>query len=260
MGELLNLVGLSTGVVLYTMLLAMVLRAPRGRGLSPRFDPLLLATSVLGLIWNLCALPAYELPKVGISGPFPFLVAIGFSALGLLPAVVVHSVLRGGERGGVRGAAKQSIGSIAYAVSALAAVLHLHAASAGAAVPSALGMRLLTYTFVALVVPLAAVTRGQPGARRALWAAALATFAVSALHLSHFHQGDASWPAELVGHHASLPLAVAILYQDYPFALADLFLKRALALLAIVGLAFVAIAAFGAQSDAFARFVQVDPR
>src|SRR5437660_81028 len=101
--------------------------------------------------------------------------------------------------------------------------------------------------------------RGQ-GARCALWAAALATFAVSALHLSQFHQGDASWPVELVGHHASLPLAVAILYQDYPFALADLFLKRALALLAIVATAFVAIALFGARSTAFGLFLQMDPR
>jgi hypothetical protein len=127
-------------------------------------------------------------------------------------------------------------------------------------VPAALGMRLLTYTFIALVVPLAAVTRGQPGSRRALWAAALAIFAVSALHLSQLHQGDASWPVELVGHHASLPLAFAILYQDYPFALADLFLKRALALLAIVAVAFAAIATFGFQSTAFAEFVRVDPR
>jgi MFS family permease len=35
-------------------------------------------------------------------------------------------------------------------------------------------------------------------------------FAVSALHLSQLHKGDASWPVELVGHHASLPLAFAI--------------------------------------------------
>ena len=107
-------------------------------------------------------------------------------------------------------------------------------------------MRLLTYTFIALVVPLAAVTRGQPGARRALWAAALAIFAVSALHLSQLHQGDASWPVELLGHHASLPLALAILYQDFPFALADLFLKRALTLLALVGAALLGVAAIGA--------------
>src|SRR5437588_6327386 len=121
-------------------------------------------------------------------------------------------------------------------------------------------MRLLTYTFVALVMPLAAVTRGQSGSRRALWAAALATFAVSALHLSQTHPGEAAWPVELVGHHASLPLAFAILYQDFPFALADLFLKRALALLAIVGIAFAAIATFGVHSAAFAQFVQIDPR
>ena len=107
-------------------------------------------------------------------------------------------------------------------------------------------MRLLTYTFIALVLPLAVVTRGQPGARRALWAAALSIFAVSALHLSQLHQGDASWPVELLGHHASLPLAFAILYQDFPFALADLFLKRALTLLALVGGAIAGVAAVGA--------------
>ena len=121
-------------------------------------------------------------------------------------------------------------------------------------------MQLLTYTFVALVLPLAFVTRGQPGARRALWIAALAIFAVSALHLSEFHQGDASWPVELLGHHASVPLAFAMLYQDYPFAFADLFLKRALALLLLVATSFVAIAVFGMSSAAFARFVQMDPR
>ena len=93
-------------------------------------------------------------------------------------------------------------------------------------------MRLLTYTFVALV---AAARRRSRAASRARGARCgpprSPTFAVSALHLSQLHQGDASWPVELLGHHASLPLAFAILYQDYPFALADLFLKRALTLL-----------------------------
>jgi two-component system, LytTR family, sensor kinase len=259
MGELLNLVGLSAGVVLYTVLLAMVVRAGRAGGGHARFDPLLLVTAVLGLVWNLCALPVYELPKVGIPGPFLLLAAVGFSALGLLPAVVVHSVLRG-EHDAVRSPWKRSLAAVAYTVSTLAAVLHFRSAWAGAAVPSVLGMRLLTYTFVALIVPLGGVTRGQPGSRRALWAVALATFAVSALHLSQTDQGDPSWPVELVGHHASLPLAFAILYQDYPFALADLFLKRALALLSLVTLAVVAIVTFGARSTAFDQFVRVDPR
>jgi len=112
----------------------------------------------------------------------------------------------------------------------------------------------------ALVLPLAAITRGQPGSRRALWVAALAAFTVSALHLTELHRHDASWPIELVGHHASLPLALAILYQDYPFAFADLFLKRALALLAVVGVVFTAIVLFGNYSPSFAEFVRVSPR
>ena len=258
-GELLNLVGLSTGLVLYAMLLAMVVRARRTPGLRSGFDSLLLLTSVLGLTWNLCALPAYELPKMGFEGPFPYLASVGFAALGFLPAVVVHSVLRD-RRHVVRGTAKRVLAVLAYTVSAIAAILHVLAAVTSAVVPSAIGMRLLTYTFIALVVPLSAVTRGRPGAGRALWAAALATFAVSALHLSQLHRGEASWPVELVGHHASVPLAFAILYQDYRFALADLFLKRALSLLAIVAVAFAAIASFGVRSSTFARFVQSDPR
>jgi two-component system LytT family sensor kinase len=245
MGELLNLVGLSTGIVLYAMLLAMVVRAGRVPGARPRYDPLLLATALLGLVWNLCALPAYELPKVGIEGPFPLLIATGFSALGFLPAVVVQSVLRG-ERDAVRGWPKRVIAFAAYAVSSIAAALHVHAVWVGDRLPSAFGMRLLTYTFIALVVPLALVTRGQPGARRTLWAAALSIFAVSALHLSQLHQGDASWPVELLGHHAALPLAIAILYQDFPFALADLFLKRALSVIALVAAAMLGVAVVGA--------------
>jgi signal transduction histidine kinase len=63
---------------------------------------------------------------------------------------------------------------------------------------------------------------------------ALAAFAVMALHLSQHASSSDTWPIELIGHHASLPLALVILYQDYRFALADLFLKRVLALLAII--------------------------
>src|SRR5438270_7712938 len=149
MSELLNLVGLSTGIVLYAMLLVMVIRAGRTPGGPGRVDPLLIATAVLGLLWNLCALPAYELPKMGFEGPFPYLAAVGFSALGFLPAVVVHSVLRD-QRHVVGGSLKRTLATVAYVVSGLAGLLHVHAAATAAPVPAALGMRLLTYTFVAM--------------------------------------------------------------------------------------------------------------
>ena len=255
MGGILNFVGLSTGAVLYAMLLAMVLRADQTPGRA-QFDPLILAAAALGLAWNLCALLLYALPRVG-GGPFPALAAIGFGALGFLPAVVVHSVLRG-ESGRLR-QTRRLVAALAYAISGVAAILHFTSAWSGGPVPSPAGMRLLTYTFIALVLPLAAITRGQPGARRALWVVALAAFTVSALHLTELHRDDASWPIELVGHHASLPLALAILYQDYPFAFADLFLKRALALLAVVVMVLVAIVALGNHSTAFADFLRISP-
>ncbi len=202
-GELLNVIGLSTGIVLYAMLLAMVVGTSRRPG-GPGLDPLLLATALLGLVWNLGALPVYELLKVGMTGPAPLLTAIGFSALGFLPAVVVHSVLRR-DKGHVRdGCLPCSSSASAYAASAAATVLHATAFFELEPLPLATGMRMLTYVCVALAVPLAVVTRGQQRARRALRAAAFSIFAVSSLHLSQFHQGEPSLAVELLGHHASL--------------------------------------------------------
>src|SRR5262249_15482295 len=155
---------------LYAMLLAMVVRAGRASG-AKGFDLLLLATALLGLVWNLCALPAYELAKLGVRGPFPLLIAIGFSALGFLPAVVVHSVLRG-EHDEIAGSFRRPLTAGAYAAAAAAMLLHFRQVASGGPVPSAAGMRLLTYAFVVLAVPLGVATRGQPGARRALWVSA----------------------------------------------------------------------------------------
>src|ERR1700681_350948 len=259
MGELLNLVVLSTGVILYAMLLAMVVRAPVVLAAGGPRDRLPLATAILGLAWNVCALPMYELQNVGIGGPVPYLAGVGFSALGFLPAVVIHSVLRS-RNDGLRNAMKALLVGTAYAASTLAAILHIHSVWTGGPVPVVLGMRLVTYVCVALVLPVALAARRQPGARRALWIAALAAFAVSAWHLTQFHSREDPWPIELLGHHASLPLALAILYQDYPFALADLFLKRALTLVTLVAAAFIGITTIGLPSSGVERLVIVGPR
>src|SRR5207237_5149614 len=110
------------------------------------------------------------------------------------------------------------------------------------------GLVLLTITYGSILVLLAITQRRQPGFQRSITAVALAAFAVSAVHLSR-HPGlvdQDPWPVELIGHHASLPLVLALLYQDYRFAFADLFLKRALSLLSVVGivvLLYVTIAA-----------------
>jgi two-component system LytT family sensor kinase len=259
MGELLNLIGLSTGVVLYAMLLAMVVRASRVSGGQRPEDRLPLATAILGLTWNICAVPIYELQNRGVRGPVPYLAVVGFSALGFLPAAVIHSVLRS-AKDGIRRATTIGLTGAAYSASTLAVVLHMRSLLTGGPIPAVLGMRLLTYVFVALVLPVAFVTRRQPGARRAMWIAALAAFAVSAMHLAQLHTGRDPWPVELLGHHASVPLALAILYQDYPFAFADLFLKRALTLTALVAAAFIGIATLGLPAQGAESLVIVGPR
>jgi two-component system LytT family sensor kinase len=234
--ELLNLVGFVTGTVLYAMLLSLVIR---DTGESERRNSLPLATALLGLAWNVGELAAYLLPRLGFVEGSVGLWAASFPALGLLAAVVVHSVAIELPKGVV-------VTVIAYASSAAASVLHAQTVFTGDPDASSLAFVLLTVSYRVIIVALAVMTRGQANGPRALWVLALALFAVSASHLGRSHGEGESWAAELGGHHASIPLAFAILYQDYRFALADLFLKRALTLLAMVAIAFAGYSVVGA--------------
>jgi hypothetical protein len=226
----LNLVGFVTGTALYAMLLALVVKTGTRDGADGRVDRLPLATALLGLTWNLGELASYGLPRLGLADDSVGLSAMSFPALGLLAAVVVHSVARGLAYG-------RLITALAYALSVSAAALHAGTIVTGDPATSTLAFQLLTVCYGLLIVPLGVITRSQPNGRRALWVLALVLFAVSASHLGSFHSGDDTWWMQLLGHHAAIPLAFAILYQTYRFALGDLFLKQALTLLAVVGLA-----------------------
>lgn len=239
--DLLNIVGFATGTALYAMLLVLVLRR-RPHGQSGRRDWLPLATALLGLVWNLGELAAYGLPRLGLLSDSIPLSAVSFPALGFLAAVVVHSVAR--DLGGGR-----SVVRLAYAMAGLAAVLHGATMVTGSTTTSTLAFQLLTACFTLLIVPLGLLTRAQAHARRALWVLALVLFAVSATHLGSFHTQQDSWWMQLLGHHAAIPLAFAILYQNYRFALGDLFLKRALTLLTVVTLTLVGFSAASRLPD-----------
>src|SRR5438093_9228172 len=228
--SLVNLLGFMTGTVLYVMLLWMVLSY---RVASNR---LALLTGLLGFAWNVGAFGGYGLFNLGFEDPAPLVLAGAFGALCFLPAVVVHSALRAVEKV-TRRASLVMIGS-AYAMSSLAAILHFYAAITMGTAPSQLALRGVTVGFGALLVALLVVTRGQQGRGRVLWVVAMSVFAVSALHLSNHEGGEDPWWLQLTGHHASLPLALLILYQDFRFALADIFLKRALSFILLAGLTF----------------------
>lgn len=252
---LVNLLGYVTGTALYAMLLFMVVKSARSTsvGNKPGIDVpdrLPLLTALLGLIWNLGAVFSFTLQSLAMENwpkasallsLNPVVNAAAFTALGFLPAVVVHSLLR--QREGLKArAAALGITLIAYALSTVAGGLHFQQALARNCAPSHSALLTLTMGFLGLIVALFIYiwrmrALNQLARNGTGWALALAVFAVSALHLSH-HQGqEFSWWVELIGHHASLPLAVTILYQDYRFALVDLFLKRALSLVLLVALA-----------------------
>src|SRR5439155_12813219 len=152
-----------------------------------------------------------------------------------LPAVVVHSALNTVET--IGRLKNRSLIGAGYAMSGIATAMNFYSALVSNVVPSQLALRGVTFGFGALIVVLLVVTRGQRGRGRLLWVVAMSVFAVSALHLSN-HEGVDPWWLQLAGHHASLPLALVILYQDFRFALADIFLKRALAFILLAGLIF----------------------
>jgi hypothetical protein len=229
-------VGFLTGAALYAMLLSMVLPTigpVPGRPVRQR-DALGVITAALGLIWNVGALALVT------NSPPALSMAVAYAAFGLLPAVFIHVAVK--SWGGV--APKGSdrwLCRAAYALSGGAAVLQVSEAAIHGDAPSSTAFRILAVGFVILAASM--VVAAPPEARRsgsALWVVAVAVFAVSAWHLGQHQPGQEGWPAIVLGHHASIPLAVAILWADYRFALADIFLKRALALLVLVG-AIVAV-------------------
>jgi hypothetical protein len=230
---LVHLVGFATGIALYGMLAVMIWRgARRGAAVAPGGIPLLAA--ILGLIWNAGALVVFGAHDFGLGELSPWYSALAYAALGFLPAVVVDAATRSQRRPGPR-----PLALFAYCLSALGGVLQALSVVRRDALSSN-GLLLLTLGYALVILFFAFSARRRRESSRALTAVALAAFAVSALHLSRHSAANDSWVVELIGHHASLPLVLVILYQDYRFALADLFLKRALAVLGLVAVVMAA--------------------
>ncbi|CAN5686616.1 hypothetical protein BH24ACI3_BH24ACI3_05930 [soil metagenome] len=225
---LVNWLGFSVGVALYLMLAVMVVRNRSGQGSGINF--LLLATAGLGMIWNVGELVVILAGDLSTPVSFPFITAAAYSALGVLPSVVVHSVQN--EAGGNR-----ILTWTAYSISAFATVLHFYAAFSGGSVPSPTAFIALTAGAIFLTSALLILNFRQALDQKAVWVTALLIFAVSGLHFVTASEGN-SWIMELAAHQSSIPLALAILYQNYRFAFADLFLKRAISVMLLALVAF----------------------
>jgi signal transduction histidine kinase len=242
--SLINFLGFAFGIALYAVLLVMVVRhrirasANEETG-KLKFTPnwLLFATAILGLLWNFGNLTELAWRDYWSGRASPFLTGAAYAALGFLPAVVVHSEWLATTKIG-KDFKTKLLTIAAYVLSGIAAILHFRAAAVLDFAPSVFALQILTVGYLAILASLFLATR-QSGWQKSVRTAALAVFAVSALHLSQPHDRSSSIFIELLGHQASLPLAFAILYQDYRFAFADLFLKRALSFLFLTAFVLV---------------------
>jgi len=231
--SLINLLGFTVGVALYGLLLVMVVRHQTTKTKFSA-DFLLLATAILGLLWNVGELSVFIWKDFGTAQVSPILLAVSYSALGFLPSVVVHSAWKNADN---KNSKARWLTFLAYGLSIFASLLHFQSAIFSNIAPSGLALQILTVGSLILLVGLLIFTFRQTIEKKTIWVAALLIFAVSALHLNA-HAEETSWLIELVAHQSSLPLALAILVQDYRFAFADLFLKRALSLLLLTSTAF----------------------
>jgi two-component system LytT family sensor kinase len=176
--------------------------------------------AALALAWNLASLLVLGANTPGSS--FTNLtVAIGFSVLSLLPAVLFDLCLQNRYRALVR---------CGYALSVVAIALHIVEMFREGERYHGLGLQMITVGFGLLTGIVAAGFIGSPDrAGRATTSRLVGTMLLFLLAMSFVHLGGGHaaqvWSRELAFHHLAIPLALLVLMQDYRFVLLDAFLR-----------------------------------
>ena len=129
------------------------------------------------------------------------MVIVSFSALSLLPAVLLQVALQ---------AKRPAIVVAGYIVSACAVALHCDSLHQRAVVLVAVGFGLLTVIAFFLV------------RREWISLGCLLLFTSSFLHFGYQHVSS-PWAAEITWHHIGIPVVLVVLLQDYRFLLLDAF-------------------------------------
>jgi two-component system, LytTR family, sensor kinase len=225
-----NTIGHFAGAVAFGILLYLLVidwRRNRGeRGALPGI------AAALAFLWNLGSLVGFATAPEGGSVS-DAIVAASFSALSLLPAVLLHISL---------GPRRPVLWITGYVVSGLAIALHISDLITTAPQFHYAALLMITIGFGALtafaVVQEALAGKNARGARLA-GAMVLFLFAISFVHFGSAHDARA-WSGEAILHHAGIPLALFVLLQDYRFLLLDAFIRF------LVNGLFAALAAWAA--------------
>jgi hypothetical protein len=231
---LINILGHAAGALIFAIFLALLFSGRGWSGLQGRFLSALAAS--LAMAWNLGSLVVLAWP--GLPPPvLDLVVAMSFSVLSLLPAVLLQVSLEG---------AWPALAGAGYALSTAAVIMHFWEIRGNGATLHQTALLVITGGFLtlAVVAGTAPALRKRRGGIRVLASMCLALFAMSFVHFGNGHASQA-WSSELVVHHAGIPLALFVLLQDYRFVLLDAFVRfLANALLAAVLTGLVIAAAF----------------
>lgn len=234
---LINILGHAGGALIFAIFLALLFSGRGWSGSRGRYLPGLAAG--LSLVWNLGSLVVLVLPNLPAVW-FNLAVAVSFSVLSFLPAVLLHVSL---------GASRRALVGCGYALSTVAVGMHFWELNGNATALHHAALLLITVGFLLLTAVVVASTafRGKGHQRQGARIGASMCLALFAMSFVHFGAGHASqaWSSELIVHHAGIPLALFVLLQDYRFVLLDAFVRfLANALLAALLAGLVIEAAF----------------
>jgi len=231
---LINILGHAAGALIFAIFLVLLYSGRGWSGMQGRYLSVLAAS--LSLAWNLGSLVVLAWPAL----PAPVLdlvVAMSFSMLSLLPAVLLQVSLEG---------AWPALVGAGYTLSTAAVIMHFWEIQGNGATLHQTALLVITVGFLILAVVAvgAPALRKRQGGIRILGSMCLALFAMSFVHFGNGHASQA-WSSELVVHHAGIPLALFVLLQDYRFVLLDAFVRFLTnALLAAILTGLVIAAAF----------------
>jgi two-component system, LytTR family, sensor kinase len=215
---LVNTLGHSAGVLIFGIFLYLLLQDRASRRLPGSGKAMLAAA--LALLWNLASLVVLA-TNSAVNEFTSVTVAIGFSVLSLLPAVLFDLCLRG--RFGL-------LVKLGYGLSAVSIALHLSELAADNPAYHRLGLALITIgygTFTGIAAAGMFLSRDQNRGvmtSRLVGTMSLFLLAMSFVHLRSAHLNQV-WSRELAFHHAAIPLALLVLLQDYRFVLVDAFVR-----------------------------------
>ena len=212
-----NTIGHTAGVLLFGLIIALLVRDRRARGV--RQIGLSTLAAALALVWNIGSLIALAFPEAN-SILITAVMTISFSVLSLIPAVLLQVALRG---------QRFVLTLCGYAVSTIAVVLHVSELFVSNEYPHQWALILIASGFGVLTI-VAFASRWRSISRKSMetaeWLslASLLFFTSSFLHFGYQHF-QTPWTSEIAWHHIGIPVVLIVLLQDYRFLLLDTFVR-----------------------------------